>query len=186
MTPTPLLNKKDVEETAEDAQHLLEFWLKFKKFLMKSFTQEPISMEDESEFLETKSKIAKFQRMVGEKVKDIFYYGADKIQSLTRACISISHLRSLPMVDRRNLLVEWHKVYVIVTKLAGALHFVKEGYVLKAKVKAGTSIAAVKAGANVDKGKGKKKDMGSIIKFIIIFAVLAGAILFFLKRAGKI
>lgn len=183
---TPTISKKDVDESFEDAQHLLEQWMKFKKYLTKSFTQEPISMDEESDFLETKSKIAKFQRMVGERVKDTFYCGADKIQALTRQCISIMHLRSLPIIDRRNLLIEWHKVYVIITRLAGALQLIKEGYILKAKAKAGTSIASVKAGASSGKKAKKKIDSAAVMKYIIIIAILAGAVVFFLKRTGKI
>ncbi len=182
---TPNITKKEIEEIIEDAKHLLENWLKFKKYLQKSFTQEPISMEDETDFLESKSIIAKNQRMVGEKVKDMFYYGADKIQALTRQCISVAHLRSLPILDRRNLLVEWHMVYVRITQLAGALALMKEGYIPKVKVKGGTSIASVKAGAS-GSGKEKKKfDAATIFKYIVIAGILCGAVVWFLKKSGK-
>lgn len=186
------LTKKEIEEILDDAQGLLQNWMKFKMYLMKSFSQEPISSDEEGNFLETKSVIAKFQRMVGEKVKDSFYYGADKIQVLTRQCISVGHLRQLPMVDRKNLVVEWHNVYVIITKLAGALNFMKDGYVFKPKAKKGTSIASMKSAAG---GKETKKSKsggseggaaGTVIKVIIGLAIFGAAIAFLLKRMNII
>lgn len=182
----PALTKKDIEDILGDSQHLLENWLKFKKYLMKSFTQEPLSEDEEGDFLEVKSIISRYQRMVGEKVKDTFYYGPEKIQTLTRQCISVGHLRSLPLPDRRNLLVEWHSVYVIITRLAGAFNFMKEGYIPKAKAKAGTSIASVKAGASgADKDK-KGMNFGAFMKYAVFAAIFIGAIVFLLKKMGKI
>jgi len=184
---TPGIKKKEIEDIFENLQHLLEYWVKFKKYLFKSFTQEPISANDETDFLEIKSVIAKYMRTLSEKIKEGYYFGSDKIQNLTRQCISISHLRTLPLTDRKGLLVDWHTVYVIITRVAGAFQFMKEGYIPKERARVASSVASVKAGAS---GKGIKKEKKKIsskdvLKTIVIIGILIGAVLFFLKRLGR-
>lgn len=124
------MKKAQVLEVAALSQSALEQWLGFKRFFLKSFTQEPIETEDETAFLEVKSQIARSLRSLSERINEReFYFGGDKAGTLMRQAVSVAHLRSLPAADRRTLYKDWHTIFVHLSRTVGAFKFLSEGYV---------------------------------------------------------
>jgi hypothetical protein len=105
------------------------------------------------------------------------------------------HIRALPVPDRRTLYQTWHSVYIYLARMAGALRFIAEGYVLRRKVKeTGSSVSSIKsmAGSRGEKMRGKvekgsklnAKTIKSYATVAILFLALAGAVYFLLQRLG--
>ena len=100
------------------------------RYFLRSFSQDPVSHEEEDDFLEVKSNIARYQRVIQKKIQDALHYGADMMQEILRQSISISHLRTLPISDRQKLYRSWHTVWIYLTRTLGAFKFFEEaGYV---------------------------------------------------------
>jgi len=138
-----------IAEIAALVQSALEQWVGFRRFFEKAFTTDELAPDDEASFLEVKAQIARSLRSLGDKVDEKeYYFGGDKAQALLRSCVSVSHLRSLPMPDRRAMQKEWHTVRVHLIRTVGGFKFLAEGYVPRPKkvsATAGTSIAGIKA-----------------------------------------
>jgi hypothetical protein len=110
-------------------QDTLEQWLSFKRFLLKSYGEEKLTPDDEAAFLEIKSSVTKGVRTIGEKLKPLaLEYGQTTIRDMLNRCVSLTHLRALPMPDRDQLLKSWHTVFVKMSRTVGALKFMEEGY----------------------------------------------------------
>ncbi|MCX7765126.1 MAG: hypothetical protein N2246_00245 [Candidatus Sumerlaeia bacterium] len=179
------------EETLNDLKRLYELWIQFRKYYLKSFTTDPISREEEQAFLEIKSEIAKYQRVLGEEVTENLYFASDKIIELLRKSISVSHLRSLPYVDKQLYYKLWHYVFIHLGRTVGAYQFFCEGYVPPKQASKGDSamtISKVKAmaGSAGEKG-GKRKQrqplpMGKIMGFILVIIIIGMLVLLLSRR----
>ena len=170
------------EVALADAQNLLQLWLKIKSFYAKAASEDPISREDETEFLETKSDVSKLQRTLGSKLPAGIGFAADKLQELLRQSISLGHLRSLPKNDRQGLLAVWHQVFVYLSQAVGALQFICEGYTPpeRAQKKGGVDINQLKKGAGGDKKK--KSNPLANPKLWVAIILIAVAAFFVLSR----
>ncbi len=122
-----------------DAEHLMELWMLTRQYFQKANTEDPITREDEQQFLEMKSDITKYQRTVTPKMPPGVSYGAERMTDLLRQSISISHLRGLPKPDRVALIITWHSVFIQLTRAVGALKFISEGWIPQAQQKTGGS-----------------------------------------------
>lgn len=155
------LKKNEIAEISGLIQQVLEQWLGFKRFFLKGFSAETIVTEDEAAFLDLKNQLTRSMRgLSGRFDEKMFYFGGDKANSLMRQSVSISHLRSLPVQDRRQVYKEWHTVFVHLSRAVGAFKFLSEGYlppVRQTKAGAsgpgGNSLASIKAAG---KGVGNK------------------------------
>jgi hypothetical protein len=158
-----------------EAQNLIQLWLRTKAYFIKANNEDPISRDEEQAFLETKSDISRLQRILGSKVPADIGFGADKMQDLLRQSISIGHLRNLPKADRTQLMQAWHQVFIYLSRAAGAMQFLVEGYVqpIRAKKGGGTNINELKKGS----GGGKEGKTNPLLtgKFWFVILLLAGA-----------
>lgn len=174
------MKKQEASENQQLLNNILQHWLTFKRFVLKAFSQEPVTPEDEQEFLEAKSHINKITRMLSERIKALGFEG-DKIGGILRTCISVSQLRGMPVPDRRGLYKEWHSIYVSLNQAQGAVDFIGEGWEPRtAPAKAGTSIADIKGGVAGAKTK-KKGKKGMLITGFTVLAII-GAIVYFVMN----
>jgi hypothetical protein len=122
--------KKKVPQEREDllnaAKTLLKHWLHIRDFLLLAFQNDAITREQEQAFLELKSETARTQRGVSGKIPEDLQFGADKITDFLRQAISVAHLRSLPLADKRGLVSGWHVASVMLHRAVGALEFMIE------------------------------------------------------------
>lgn len=175
------MKKQEAADCLALAQNTLELWLSFRKYLQRAFTEDPIGGDEEASFLEVKSSVARNVRQMGERFNDKqFPYGGDKISGLLRSCVSVSHLRSLPLSDRRGLYKEWHTASVLLSRTVGAYKFINEGYEYvppkgggSGAPQGGQSIAAIKAGAKT--GPSAKKAGGGSKKGVVALVVVGAA-----------
>ncbi len=164
-------------ETLTDLKELYDLWLKFRKYYLKSFTTEPISREDEQRFLEIKSSIAKYHRVLSDEIHESLYFAGDKIIELLRKSISVGHLRSLPLVDKQLYYKTWHYIFLHIGRTVGAYQFITEGFVPPKKAgkkDEGVTISGLKSMAG-SAGEGKKKKpkntAGKIFGVIVLLII---------------
>lgn len=177
----------------EGFKNLLQHWVAFRKFFQRSFTSEPVSRQEEQDFLELKSTIAKSHRALAQRSDELFYYGGDKILEILRQSISVGHLRALPMADKRTLYSSWHSVFVYLSRTVGVYRFLAEGYVPSERERKDgvVSVAKIKAmaGTRGEVGGRKRKQRRAPSKFfasknvwiilIIVVLIVIGAGIFF-------
>ncbi|MBI5154880.1 hypothetical protein HZA57_06555 [Candidatus Poribacteria bacterium] len=163
------MKKQAVDDILALVQNTMEQWLSFKKYLGKSFSEDEIVSEDETSFLEIKSSVARNIRTLGERVKEVenLDYGGTSIRDLLNKCVSVSHLRALPLNDRRALYKDWHSVFVRLSRTVGAFKFISEGYV--------PGSAGGKKGAK-GKGKGKKGGNKTVMIVVVVLVLAGGAV----------
>ena len=174
---------KHAEDILNDLKMLYDLWNTIKGYLLMAFTNEPISPDVEGNFLDVKSHTSKYLRVVAEKIDaHQFRYDPEKISLLLRQSISVTHLRSLPIADRKTLFDLWHEVYVHLSQVLGAFLFIMEGYQPPKKEKKITSIASLKKGAS-----GTRKKESSIGKLIaaLLLLFVAAAIIILILRSSK-
>lgn len=179
---TVLFKQKEAEDILEDLTEIYNLWIKMKKFLLRSLSDSPLSGDTEQKFLNVKSQTSKYLRILAEKIDPHqFQYDPEKIQNILRQAISVTHLRGLPVSDRKNLLVLWHEVHVHLAQVLGAFKLISHGYQPKKKVKKDSSIAALKKGASDKKSK-KKSGAGKAVLIIVLLIIVGAAIFFAISR----
>jgi hypothetical protein len=175
------MKKQDAIENHKVLSDTLQKWLVFKRHFLKAFTQEPISPEDEQEFLEVKSQVNKNSRLLSQRLKEVGYEG-DKISNVLRQCISVAQLRAMPIPDRRGLYKEWHAIFVKLNQVDGALEFMARGWVPRALDRqTGTSISDIK---RMGGGAAKRKKKTLKVVIVLVVLVLAGAVVGGLFASG--
>ncbi len=179
----PQQKKKQTPEDRElllkEAKQLLSCWLRIREFLLMAFQNDPITPEQEKTFLELKSETARSQRVVAQKIQEDLKFGSDKITDFLRQAISIAHLRSLPMNDKRLLVSVWHVGSVMLHRAVGALEFIAETNIEIKRSKGGPrGIKAIKSEAA---GIAKKSKLPMIAGIIVIVAVIGGVVYFLMN-----
>jgi hypothetical protein len=165
------------EAALQESQQLLNLWLQTKNYLAKSFTDTPVAPEEEKAFLETKSAVSQYTRLVSQKLPPDVKIGGERMQDMMRQAISINHLRGLPKADKQVLVATWHAAFINLARAVGCLQFISEGYQPQPK--------AVKGAPGVKGQVVKKKasaDWGGRIKIVIILAVIAGVVYYLMNR----
>jgi hypothetical protein len=176
-----LIKPEKAKVILNDLKMLYDLWNTIKGYLLMAFTNEPISPDTEGNFLDVKSHTSKYLRVVAEKIDaHQFRYDPEKISLLLRQAISVTHLRSLPIADRKTLFELWHEVYVHLSQVLGAFLFIMEGYQPLKKEKKITSIASLKKGAS-----GTRKKESNIGKVIAALLVTAAAIIILILRSNR-
>jgi hypothetical protein len=167
------------EVALADAEGLMGLWLHTRQYFAKASSEEPITREDEQQFLEMKSQVTKAQRTVAPRIPADAGFGADKMIDLLRQSISISHLRGLPRPDRTAIMAQWHSVFIYLCRSVGALKFIAEGWQPRVKQKgAGANISDLKKAA-AKKGSDEKSAMLSPKLWIaLVLIAAAGYVLY--------
>ncbi len=124
-----LLKQEYVEKTSRELETLLELWLKVREFLGIAMRNDPISKEQEADFLKVKSDGTKYHRILKKKLTDAetrikrLDFPYDQMIEILRGSISIVHLRALPEADLKKIRTEWHRIQVGLCSVVGAYEF---------------------------------------------------------------
>lgn len=160
------------EAALQEAQQLLNYWLQVKGYLAKAFTDTPVAPAEEQAFLQTKSQVSQYTRLVSQKLPPDVKIGGERMQELLRQAISVAHMRSLPKADKQVMIMNWHGAFVNLARAVGCLQFIVEGYQPPPKATRGAKSAKSKP----------KADWAGRIKLVVILAIIAGAIWFVMNR----
>lgn len=166
----------------QETRNLLKHWTHIRDYLLMAFKNDEINRDQEQSFLETKSETARSQRVVSRKIPEDLQFGADKITDFLRQAISVSHLRGLPVPDKRGLVGSWHYASVMLHRAVGALEYVNE--MQQDFVSAKKKMRGIRAIKSEAAATAKKSIVPAIIGVIVIAAV-AGALWYFLFGPGK-
>lgn len=146
-------------DTVPTVQSMLTQWITFKEYLTLAFGDDPPTAEDDQAFLEIKSNIARAMRSLGEKLKDAkLDYGERAMREILNKCVSVGHIKALPMNDKRALLKDWHGAFIRLSRISGAVSLLSTGYVPRAARQAAASA--------------KKKSGGGGMVFYIVGAIV--------------
>jgi hypothetical protein len=145
-------NQIGTAENVSLVQSVLEKWVTLKSYLMKGFEEGEIPIDDESHFLEIKSDVTRSIRALSERLGETKLDYGDKIVR----DVSVNHVQGLPIADKRQLLKDWHRAFIMMSRTSGALAFLAEGYTPKAPKKTGAKKSA-------DGGGAKKFAIGAVV-----------------------
>jgi hypothetical protein len=132
-----------LDETKNELHILMELWVKVRDALQKALGTDPVTKEDEQEFLRVKSDGTKYQRVLKNKLTDAqtrikkLDFNYEKMLDILRGSISIAHLRSLPESDVHRTLSDWHKISVQLNHVMGAYDFLSSEHAILARVSRG-------------------------------------------------
>lgn len=156
------MKPRELQETLELAQLILGQWLRYRQFFRKGSSDEPISPQEEQEFLETTSAIAQNLRKLSQKIDEKkFPFRKNEISAQLKGIMSIGQFRSMADADRKKFYKEWHVSLLQLTRTVGALKFMTEGYRPKEVVPGGK------------KGRGGKLPKGKVVVAVVVVAVVA-------------
>lgn len=118
-----------VQSVLSDSEQLLNSWKFFREFFRRCIeSPHEVSKEEEKKFLEIKSSIAKYQRLINSKIERNIKFKTDDMQNVLRQSVSLTHLIALPDADKKALYATIHSVYVNILTIVGAYRFMLEGY----------------------------------------------------------
>lgn len=156
------MKPKELQENLDLAQQTLGQWLRYRQFFRKGTSDEPISSQEEQEFLETTSAIAQNLRKLGQRIDEKkFPFRKNEIAAQLKSTMSIGQFRNMAEPDRKKFYKEWHISLLHLTRTVGALKFMTEGYRPKEPAVGGK------------KGGGGKLPTGKVVVAVVVVAVLA-------------
>lgn len=124
----PLNDQKEVLETQHAVKAVLENWMRIKLAFQKAFSQGPITKDHETAFLKLKSELSRANRQLSERLPTNLGYDSAQMMDLMKNATTLQSLHSLPPQERRNVLAQWHRIYIQLNRSLGALEVVGEGY----------------------------------------------------------
>lgn len=123
-----LTEQKEVLETQHAVKTVLENWMRIKLALQKAFSQGPIVKEHEDAFLKLKSDLSRVNRQLSDKLPSNLGFDSALMMDMMKNATTMQNLHSLPPQERRGMLDQWHKIYILLNRSLGALEVVGEGY----------------------------------------------------------
>jgi len=185
-TKSTKTRKKTPQEAKNDdlfatGEKICALWIDFRKYIRKSFSDQPVTMQEEQDFLELKSQLTRLQRLLGQRMPEGSQYGAHRMSDIMSKCISISVIRDLPLQDKKGLYALWHQVHIAQQRMLGILDLIREGHQVTfetVKAKSGN----IKADFAASRKSNKKKDYSGVIKGIIALIVIAAVAYFVLGK----
>ncbi|MBI1289826.1 hypothetical protein GC173_01090 [bacterium] len=124
------MKQRDILEVLELSQSVLGQWIRYRQYYLKAVSEEPISPQEDVEFRETTSALAQNVRRLAQKIDEKrFPSRTNEVSSQLKNVISITHMRNMPEMDRKNFYKEWHTSMIYLSRTVGAFKFMSEGYV---------------------------------------------------------
>ncbi len=122
----PKQNK--TQELAEATDKVIGLWLKMRSVFRQTAEKDQPEAEEEHNFLELKSQIARLQRFIGLRLPENYKFGSSRMSDLMGQVVSLQALSDLPEPDRSSLYNEWHESYIMLQQLRGVIDVMLEGF----------------------------------------------------------
>lgn len=171
------------EQDAAEARKLLDLWRKYKQFINFAFGEGNITQDAENQFLSLTGALQQEQRVLLSTLPRDINFGSDKMTDMLRDSVSLKHLRDMPKVDKGTALANWHSAYILLTRAAGAMAFIAEGYKHEAEVERQVDLRSIKAGGRVARRRQEWYKNPSIVTMILVGACV---VVFMLDYMGVI
>lgn len=111
---------KDLEHKIKKVKEFMELWVKFHDMYKDALSHETITPEEEKNFLETKSLIArKYQALIEHLGIDRPY--DDKTFDVISQLLSLKSVAAISDLSLHKIEYDWHNSYVLLNKLLGEL-----------------------------------------------------------------
>ena len=111
---------KDLELKIKKVKEFMELWVKFHDMYKDALSHETITPEEEKNFLETKSLIArKYQALIEHLGIDRPY--DDKTFDVISQLLSLKSVAAISDLSLNKIEYDWHNSYVLLNKLLGEL-----------------------------------------------------------------
>ncbi len=119
------MRNKSLEGKIELLKEFIEEWIGFRDFLREALKDETISAEEEKEFLEIKSLIArKYQGLTRILEKD--FVPDERLMDIISHAVSLEGLTETSGMQFRKIENDWHLSYIHLNKLLGNLESEKD------------------------------------------------------------
>jgi hypothetical protein len=123
-----LNDQKEVLELQQAVRAMLENWMRIKLAFQKAFSQGPILKEHEDAFLKLKSELSRANRQISERLPTNLGFDGPQMVDMMKNATTMQSLHALPPQVRRDILAQWHRIYILLNRSLGALEVVGEGY----------------------------------------------------------
>jgi len=111
---------KDLEHKIKKVKEFMELWVKFHDLYKDALSHETITPEEEKNFLETKSLIArKYQALIEYIGIDRPY--DDRTFDVISQLLSLKSVAAISDLSLNKIEYDWHNSYVLLNKLLGEL-----------------------------------------------------------------
>ncbi len=113
---TDRLIKKKIEHTKE----FLELWVKFHETYKSALNKKTINPEEENDFLQTKSLIARKYQYLMEEL-DIKPTAEDRTMDVIAAILSLESVSTISDMQLKKLEGDWHNSFLLLNRVVGKL-----------------------------------------------------------------
>ncbi len=111
---------RDLEHKIKKVKEFMELWVKFHDMYKDALSHETITPDEEKNFLETKSLIArKYQALIEHLGIDRPY--DDKTFDVISQLLSLKSVAAISDLSLNKIEYDWHNSYVLLNKLLGEL-----------------------------------------------------------------
>lgn len=109
---------KELDNKIKKLKEFMEIWVKFHEMYKNALSEAAISPEDEKNFLETKSLIArKYQALVNYLGIDVPY--DDKTFDVITQLLSLKSVAAISDISLGKIEHDWNSSYILLNKLLG-------------------------------------------------------------------
>ncbi len=184
---TLIMTKKNkTQELAEATDKVIGLWLKLRSIFRKTVEQKEIEPEDEHNFLELKSHVARLQRFIGLRLPENYKFGSSNISDLMKQVVSLQALSDQPEQDKSELYNKWHQSYIMLQQLRGVIDVMLEGFPVTFEGVRRSS-GNIKQDLQGDRGKSGKKAQKASKNLVtaVVSILVVGAVGYYLfKKYG--
>lgn len=111
---------KELEKKIRQTKEFMQLWVKFHEMYKSALKQDSISPQEESDFLETKSLIARKYQVL----KSLFGAGDhydDRTFDVISQILSLKGVSSISDISLTKIENDWHNSYILLNRLLGDL-----------------------------------------------------------------
>lgn len=105
--------RKRVKQKIRDVKEIIELWIKFGNLIRDSQSKKSSTKEEEQEFLEVKTALARKQQALGAV--------PIKIMNILSQAMSLEDVAKMPDMQARKVYTEWHEAYLSLNELLGRM-----------------------------------------------------------------
>ena len=116
---------KELEKKIRQTKEFMQLWMKFHELFKSALKSDSISQQEEDDFLETKSKIARRYEALKNSIGPDSHYD-DRTFDVISQVLSLKSVVSVSDISLGKIESDWHNSYILLNRLLGDLESQKE------------------------------------------------------------